>query len=86
MVHRLMSCAPCDVVSLWLTMESHGEPHGEPHDVVSLWLTMESHGEPHGEQCDVVSLWLTMESHGDPCDFVSLWFSFFWLFGEPCGG
>jgi hypothetical protein len=48
MEHKLMSCAPCDVDSLSLIVESHGEPC----DVDSLSLIMESDGEP----CDVVSL------------------------------
>jgi hypothetical protein len=77
MVHWLMSCAPCDVVSLWLIVESHGEPCDivlvincgitwAPCDVVSLWLIVESYGEP----CDFVSLWLIVESYGEPCDIV----------------
>jgi hypothetical protein len=69
MVHWLMwkSCAPCDIVSLWLIMESYEEPC----DIVSLWLIMKS----HGESCDIVSLWLIVESHVHhvilfPCDLL----------------
>jgi len=44
---------PCDFVSLWLIVKSHGGPC----DFVSLWLIVKSHGGP----CDFVSLWLIVE-------------------------
>jgi hypothetical protein len=47
MVHWLMSYAPCDIISLWLNVESHWEPC----DFFPLWLIVEPHvlSQPHFE-------------------------------------